>query len=111
MGHHVASYNLTLHAKVRANQRGVSDRRLLSLLVIADIAVPVGRDLHAHRVSRGALAEAIAEGLSPSDADRLSNIAVVEADNGAIVTVAPVHGRKGRHYRRRSRRHWMEAQP
>ena len=110
MGQSVLSHELTRHAEVRANQRGITKRRLESLLSIADIDVAVGRHLHARRASRSAIAEAIQEGLSPSDAERLSRIALIQADDGAIVTVAPVHGRKGRHYRRRLHRFWEARQ-
>jgi hypothetical protein len=109
MAQSVERHRLTRHAEIRANQRGVTISRLASLLSFADIDVAVGRQLYARRVSRCALAEAIQEGLSPSEGERISRIAVIEGDNGAIVTVAAVYGRKGRHYRRRMRRFWNEA--
>jgi hypothetical protein len=39
---------------------------------------------------------------------RLARLALVEAADGAVVTVARIHGRKGRHYRRRIRRYWRD---
>lgn len=98
--------NMTYHSSVRANQRGINNERLSALLNIADIDVPVGRRLSARRVSRAALHEAIKEGLPPSQADRLKRLAVIEADDGAIVSVASVYGRKGRRYKRRVSNYW-----
>ena len=109
MNQSIGRHELTRHAQVRANQRGVTKHRLASLLRFADIDVAVGRHLHARRVSRCGIAVAIQEGLAPSDAERLSRIAVIVADDGAVVTVAPVYGCKGRHYGRRMRRFWQEA--
>ena len=105
----LASHTITGHAAVRANQRGVSHCRLAALLAVADLDVQVGRRLHARRASRRALLEAIADGLPPALVGRLSNLAVIEADDGAVVTVAPIHGQAGRHYKRQSRRHWRGA--
>lgn len=105
----LASHTITKHATARANQRGVPHRRLEALLAVADLEVAVGRGLHARRASRRALLEAIADGLPPALAGHLSNLAVVEADNGSVVTVAHIHGRAGQHYKRRTRSHWRGA--
>lgn len=109
MRHCLASHRITDHAEARANQRGVSHRRLAALLVIADLDVGVGRQLRAYRASRLALQEAIADGLSPADAGRLSNLAVIEAEDGTVVTVALIRGQAGIHYTRRTRRHWRSG--
>lgn len=100
---------LTTHARARANQRGVTNARISRFWMLADIEVRVGRNLIANRISRIAIAEAIADGLPPSELHQLSRLALVEADDGPIVTVAHVHGKKARSYRRQTRRFWMKG--
>ena len=98
-------YNYTKHATVRMQQRGFCHQQVARLVDFADLYTPVGRALGALRVSRSALAEAVADGmLRQADADRLSRRAVVMAEDGAIVTLAHLCGRKSASYERRDRR-------
>ena len=94
----------TKHAGVRMRQRGVRDYQVLAIANLADLEVRVGRHLHAMRLSPCALAEAASEGLSQQQMDQLRRLVIVEAADGALVTVAHLHGRKSKAYRRRDRR-------
>lgn len=76
------------------------------LWLLADREVPVAASLSARSLSKSAIAEAIADGFSPSEVDRVRRLALVVSGDGAVVTVASIHGRKGRHYQRRMRRYW-----
>ncbi len=107
--HSLNSFHITRHAQARANQRGIDGTRLNLLLSHADIIVPVDRNMCASRLSRQAQSEALQAGFSPADVERSGRFAVVEADDGAIVTVAAVHGPKARHYKRRTRRYWKDG--
>ena len=101
-------FGMSQHAQARANQRGVTKCQMTLIISYADIFVSVGRNLKACRLSRQALKEAVADGISPSEVDRLKRRAIIEADDGNIVTVAVPHGKKGRHYKRRMRHFWKE---
>lgn len=90
----------TKHAEHRMRQRGIRDDQVSILASLADIDVPVGRSLYALRLSRKALVEAQAEGLKVGTADRLRRMVLVESSDGALVTVAHLHGPKSRAYRR-----------
>jgi len=103
-------FEISRHARARANQRGVTNRRLAQLISYADVIVSVGHNLSACHLSRRAVEAAIHDGLPPSQIERLSRLAIIEADDGTIVTVAAIHGRKGRHYKRRMRRFWKGPQ-
>ncbi|MFC4595532.1 hypothetical protein [Sphingobium tyrosinilyticum] len=98
-------FEISQHAKVRASQRGFTKCRLTLAIRYADMFVSVGRDLNASRLSRHALAEAMADGIPPAEAERLKRLTIIEADDGAVVTVAVPYGKKGRHYKRRMRRY------
>ena len=104
------TFKMTHHASRRSQQRGLRAFQIEALLDLADLCVPVGRNLNALRLSRDALNDAIADGLSPAIAANLERRAIVLADDGAIVTVAHLHGAKSRAYRRRDRRpYWTGA--
>jgi hypothetical protein len=85
------------HSKVRAAQRGVTNRFMNAILSYADVDRPIGGNCRLLRVSR-----------QRSDAlnidDRLGRYALIWSDNTAqIVTVMPLHdGAAGRRYRRKS---------
>ena len=94
----------TRHAELRMRQRGIRHGQISTLVNLVDIDIPVGRSLNALRMSRQALAAARADGLSNQEIDLLSRIALVESSDGALVTVAHMHGSKSRVYRRHIRR-------
>ena len=89
--------DLTQHAILRAQQRGVPHHLIDTLLENADIDAPVGGSCRLLRVSRRRLLDQSLRG----EADRLSRLAVVWSDHtSSIVTI--VHhfrGRAGRRYR------------
>jgi hypothetical protein len=97
-------FRLTRHAERRCQQRGFRSVQLTAFREIADLCVPVGRGLSALRCSRDALREAVSDGMAPADADRFAGRVMILADDGAVVTVAHLHGRKAWTYRRRDRR-------
>ena len=101
-----AEHTVSRHADIRAGQRGVSQQRLEALLYLADLEVPVGRNISARRLSRDALSSALAEGWPPATAGRLQRMFLVEADDGTVVTVGHLYGRRSRAYRRRIYKHW-----
>ena len=100
--------NYTKHATHRMQQRGIRRHQVERLIDLADLYIPVGRALGAIRISRPAIAEAVADGwLCRAEAERLKRRAVLIADDGEIVTVAHLYGRKSASYTRRERRnHW-----
>lgn len=97
---------LTMHARKRAQQRGIRSEQMRILTAFADTDVKVARSLHAMRTSRRALAEARAEGLPAAAIDRLSGIVLVESAGGALVTCAHLIGRRSGVYRRPRRKFW-----
>jgi hypothetical protein len=102
-------FTMTKHACHRSQQRSISSSQLTTLFSLADMAIPVDRHLTAFRVSRMALSEAIADGMLPAEADRLARRTMVLSDDGAVVTVAHLHGTKARSYSRRDRRPYWKA--
>ena len=98
------SYFITKHANKRRQQRGFRSADLANLFSLADLDVPVSKGACAIRMSRSALAEALADGLRPAAAERLTRGVMVLADDGAVVTMAHLHGRKSKSYTRRDRR-------
>lgn len=82
------------HSQIRAAQRGVDRRFMETILINADVDVPVGDNCRLLRVSR-----VHARNLNLDD--RLGRYAVIWSDDNAqAVTVLPVHsGRRGRRYR------------
>ena len=96
--------NWTKHATTRSQQRGFGRDQVERLIELADLVTPVSRGAAALRVSRSAIAEAVAEGLCSKAAARLAGRVAVLADDGAIVTVAHLCGRKAKAYKRRDRR-------
>ena len=94
----------TRHATERMQQRGFCRDQVGMLVDLADLYTPIGRAMGALRVSRSAVAEAVADGLSGAAAERLGKRVAVVADDGAIVTLTHLFGRKAASYRRRDRR-------
>lgn len=103
------SFIMTKHASCRSQQRAIRSAQLSDLFQLADIIVPVDRRVTALRVSRDVLHEAIAEGKAPALADRLLRRTMLLSDDGAVVTVAHMHGTKARAYRRRDRRPYWKV--
>lgn len=96
--------HLSRHAEARANQRGIRQASLETLLDLADFAKPVARGLTVLRASNRSLAFALSEGIDPSTVARLRKLAIVQADDGTLVTCAHIHGRKAKGYLCRDRR-------
>ena len=103
-------YRTTKHATERMQQRGTRNESVLNLIELSDVTTPVGRRLHGLRISRRALDEAMADGLPPSEAARLDRLVAIVSEDGALVSVANLHGRKSTAYRRRDRRaYWRQS--
>jgi hypothetical protein len=95
------------HAEVRMRQRGMRNADIAALCLIADIDVPVARDLYAMRLSRQAVTEARAAGVPLRIIERLARAVAVESGDGTLVTCARLHGRAATSYRKRgSRKFW-----
>ncbi|MBB5730612.1 hypothetical protein [Sphingomonas prati] len=100
---------MTRHANRRARQRGMRHVQIEQLFLLSDLASQVDRHLCAFRVSREALREAVADGLPPSEAERLAGRALLLTDSGTVVTLAHLHGGKAQMYRRRDRRPYWKT--
>ena len=94
--------DLSRHADLRANQRGVTHEMLHALIAYADIEAPVGKGCTVLRLSRGRLEDRALRSALGTMADRLRSLAIVVAgDGGTVVTVVHDHGKSGgRPYRR-----------
>ena len=103
------SISLTQHANRRAQQRAIRPQQIEQLFLLSDLVIPVDRHLSALRISREALRDAVANGMAPADADRLVGRTMVLADDGSIVSLAHLHGRKARAYRQRDRRPYWKG--
>ena len=88
------------HARRRAQQRGVRSADLVLLLFGADREAPVGDGCVAHSISRNCQRELLAEGYPSSIVDRAARIAVVESQDGEIMTVLRPRGFRGKRYRK-----------
>lgn len=92
---------LTEHASIRANQRGVPHGVIAHLLDHADVETRVGGGCVALSLSRRRLADRDVRKSIGGDVDRLRNLAVVcNPQDGAIITVLHQHGAKARRYHR-----------
>lgn len=92
---------LTSHAAVRANQRGVPHGLIEQLLAHADTETRVGGGCVALSVSRRRLSDRDVRRSVGPDLDRLRNLAVVcNASDGSIVTLLHEHGSRARRYHR-----------
>lgn len=100
---------LTRHAEARANQRGIRQANLEALLDLADFAKPVARGLTVFRITRRSLAFAASEGVDVVTLERMKNLAVVQSDDGAIITCVHAQGRGSTSYLRRDRRKFWKA--
>jgi hypothetical protein len=71
---------------------------------LADFAKPVSRGASVLRITRRSLAFAAGEGVDAATVSRLKNLAVVQADDGAVITCTHLQGAKSKSYLRRDRR-------
>lgn len=93
---------LSQHAWLRAQQRGVPHAVIDMVLDHADVCVSVGSGCTALRLSKRRLSDQDLRQDLQSDLDRAARITVVLSDDtGEVVTVMHDHGgREGRRYRR-----------
>lgn len=96
------SVSLSQHARVRANQRGITHRMISDLIALADVEAPVGGGCTVLRVSRERLRESDVRADFASNPDKLASLALIWSDEAAeVVTLLVDHGgAKGRRYRR-----------
>lgn len=95
---------LSAHGRARARQRGLTGSMIAALAAAGDRIVPVGTGCVAVSISRAGHAEACAEGLPPSVADRLKGKTMVVAEDGTIVTLLVRQRVRGRSYFGRGQR-------
>lgn len=93
---------LSQHAEVRANQRGIAGWVIDSVLEHADMETPVGSGCVALRLSRDRIRDARLRRELGARLERLGGVTVICAeDDGSVVTVLHDHGgASGRRYRR-----------
>jgi hypothetical protein len=95
--------SLSHHASIRANQRGIPQALLQTLIEQADVETAVGGGCFALRVSRRRLQDVDVRRSFGGLIDRASKLAVVcSGDDGSIVTVLHDQGANGRRYRGRA---------
>lgn len=92
---------LTQHASIRANQRGIPHGVIAHLLDHADVETRVGSGCVALSLSRRRLKDRDVKTSVGRDLDRLRNLAVVcDPADGSIITVLHEHGARARRYHR-----------
>lgn len=98
----IGGFEVTKHAQIRMQQRGVRDGMTDIILTFADRRVNVGGESQAFSVSRKNAQKLIETGvMAPSMADRIKNKAVVVANDNHVVTVMNLEdGKRGRRYRK-----------
>jgi hypothetical protein len=86
---------LSVHARRRCRQRGITHRKLCALLENADVHQSVGNNCCLVKVSRRA-------GKAIREFDGLARLcAIISESTGELVTILPVSGgRRGRRYRK-----------
>jgi hypothetical protein len=106
----VTGFTMTHHATCRGQQRAARRGQVEQLFLLSDISSSVDRHLSAIRLSRAALQEAVADGLPPGQAERLQGRSMILSDDGAVVSLVHLHGRRSANYKRRDRRpYWKGA--
>jgi hypothetical protein len=96
-----ARFIMTLHAAVRAQQRGLKRLAVELAVGLHDRVVAVGNGHEAWSVSRGRCAVLRDAGLPASVVERLSRtILIVEPLTGTVITVINGHADADRRYRR-----------
>ena len=93
--------DLTAHARIRANQRGVPHRLIDALFENADIDAPIGSGCRLLRISKQRLRDRAVRETLGAEADRMTRLAIIWSDDaGAVITVLHHHdGRAGKRYR------------
>ncbi len=95
------SLDLSCHAAVRSQARGVPLDLVEAILDYADRTVPVGGGCESLSISRKGLGRIPSHIMPPAARDRLANLAViVDGSSERVVTVMHMHGRQARRYRR-----------
>lgn len=93
---------LSHHAGVRMNQRGIPGDLLERVMTHADVEASIGGGCTAFSVSRQRLKDRDVRRSFGGSIDRAAKIAVVCGQDGAIVTVLKDWGSAGRRYRGRA---------
>lgn len=112
----ISSHDLTDHAMVRAQQRGVTHDVISLVLSEFDISLHAGEGRLNVRISRLWLAELVRSGTSARLAERAAGVVlVIDPVSSLVITVLHDHGdRAGRCYRRQmptrsARRRWRRS--
>lgn len=92
-------YELSRHAAIRCQQRGVPVRVVQTLLDKADRVVPVGSGAYSRFVSKRRRRNLTAYGVPAWVVDRLESVCVVTSGE-TVLTVFHRYGGKARRYRR-----------
>ena len=93
--------DLSRHAQMRANQRGVPNNLLDVIMAYADVDAPVGGNCTVIRISRARLLDQDVRQAAGANIDRLKSLALVWSEtSGQVVTVLHEAGQAGRRYRR-----------
>lgn len=80
--------NLTQHAQVRAQQRGIRIQTIELVLEMGDRKVRLPGNSFAISVSKARAVELVRLGLPPADIERTANVvAVISGTDGAVITV------------------------
>jgi hypothetical protein len=81
------NFDLTDHAIVRCDQRGVKHRLIPLVLSFGDIEIPAHRGRVQIQLSRKAVSEMLDAGVSLTEVDAVRDVAVIVEPGGPIVTV------------------------
>ncbi len=80
--------NLTKHAQVRAQQRGIRSQTIDMILEMGDRKVRLPGNSFAISVSKSRALDLIRLGFPAADVERATNVvAVISANGGAVITV------------------------
>jgi hypothetical protein len=91
----------SIHARARAQQRGICNQAIALVLVHADRETPVGSRCTAITLSRKMAQRLIGQGTDPQLAERGTKLALVVGSSGRLVTVLHQLGTRSRRYRHR----------
>jgi hypothetical protein len=93
------TYRESRHARMRAQQRSITRAVRAEHSKYADRFCPAGRGATSVTVSRASHFRMLADGIHPDLARKISRLAVVEADNGNVITYVVMYRRRGKSYR------------